>query len=121
MNIRGHHLLCIRYFKGKGYSEDFVLNFFKVINTLELSTLIKVVNYPDIICEPCPHKVDGKCIKKGPDFESEVRKKDEIVMKYLKIRPNHEIKVIDVQERVNKKLGKVREICEDCEWLRYCQ
>src|SRR3989338_5500080 len=76
MDIRAHHLLCMRSFQGKGYSEEFVDNFYKVIDELKKNPLVKVVNKPDAICEKCPHNKNG-CIKKGPKSELRVRKKEQ--------------------------------------------
>ena len=50
MDIRAHHLVCMRYFKGKGYSKEFISNFYKVINKLKNNQTIRIVNHPDIIC-----------------------------------------------------------------------
>ena len=120
MNIRAHHLLCMRYFKGKGYSKEFISNFYKVIKKLENNPIIKVINYPDIICSSCPHNVNGKCIKKGPDSENKVREKDSIVMKHLGVRLNQKIKAANISNLVSLKLDNVKEICKECEWLTYC-
>ena len=110
----------MKYFNGRGYNKEFVSNFYKVIKKLENNPIIKVINYPDIICGSCPHNVNNKCIKKGPDFENKVREKDNIVMKCLGIKPNKIIKVKDFANLVSLRLNKLREICKDCEWKQYC-
>ncbi len=120
MNIRAHHLLCMKYFKGKGYSKEFVSNFYKVIKKLKDNSIIKVINHPDVICGSCPHNANSKCTKKGPDFEKEVEKKDNIVIKHLELNPNQEIKAKDAGKLVILKLSKIKEICIDCEWQKYC-
>ncbi len=120
MNIRAHHLLCMKYFKGRGYSEEFISNFYKVIKELRNNPPIKVINYPDIICGSCPHNSNNKCIKKGPNSESKVREKDNIVINYLGIKLNEKIKAIDATDLVNLNLNKLKEACKDCEWRKYC-
>ena len=120
LHIRAHHLLCMRYFKGKGYSKGFVSNFYEIIKKLNDNPTIKVINYPDIICSPCPHNVNNKCVKKGPDHETEVKEKDEIIMERLGLKLNQELKIKEVRELVNSNLTKLRVTCKDCEWLRYC-
>ena len=119
MNIRAHHLLCMKYFKGKGYSKEFVSNFDEVIKKLEDNPVIKVINYPDIICGSCFHNLGGKCIKK-PNSENKVRKKDDTIMNYLGISLNQEMRAEDVKSLVDLRLDKLRETCKDCEWLKYC-
>ncbi len=120
MNIRAHHLLCMKYFKGKGYSEEFVSNFYKVIKELNDNPFVRVVNHPDIICGSCLHNVNSKCVKKGPDFENKVRKKDNIIIGYLGVNLNQELKAKKIKKLVNLRLTKLRDICKDCEWLKYC-
>ena len=120
MNIRAHHLLCMKYFRGKGYSKEFVLNFYEIIKKLNDNPTIKVINYPDIICSACQHNVNNKCVKKGPNNEVKVKMKDEIIMKHLGLRLNHELKGKEAIELVNSNLTKLRKICKDCEWSKYC-
>lgn len=119
MNIRAHHLLCMKYFKGKGYSKEFVSNFSEVLTQLKDNPIIKVINHPDIICKPCPHNNNNKCIKK-PDSEEKVRKKDNIIMKYLGITVNKKIKAKDAISLVNLNLTKLKQTCKDCQWKKYC-
>ena len=120
MNIRAHHLLCMKYFRGKGYNKEFVSNFYKVIKELKNNPIVKITNCPDIICGACHHNDNGKCIKKGPDSENKVRKKDNIIAEYLGIKLNQEIKVADASNLLNSRLDKIKEICKDCEWKEYC-
>ena len=120
LHIRAHHLLCMKYFKGKGYSKEFVSNFYEIIKKLDDNPTIKVINYPDIICSPCPHNVNNKCVKKGLGNERKVKKKDEIIMKHLGLSLNQELKGKEARELVNSNLAKLRRTCKDCEWLKYC-
>ena len=119
MNIRAHHLLCMKYFKGKGYSKEFVSNFYKVIKELQDNPIIKVTNYPGIICSSCPHNSNGKCIKKQ-DSEEKVKTKDNMIMKHLGITPNQKIRIKDASNLVNINLEKLKETCKDCQWKQYC-
>lgn len=120
INIRAHHLLCMKYFKKKGYSKEFVLNFCEVMKVLKDNPVVRIIDNPDIICGACPHNDNGKCIKKGPNFENEIKEKDNKVMKHLEIKPNTKIKIIKARNLVDHKLEKTREICKECEWLEYC-
>ncbi len=119
MNIRAHHLLCVKYFKSKGYSKEFVSNFSKVIKKLQNNPTIKVINHTDVICSPCPHNINNKCTKK-PDSEEKVRKKDNIIIKHLGMTLNQEIKAKDAISLVNLNLTKLKTTCKDCQWKEYC-
>src|SRR3989338_344647 len=107
LHIRAHHLLCMKYFKGKGYSKEFVSNFYKIIKKFDDNPSIKVVNYSDIICSPCPYNVNNKCVKKGPNYESEVKEKDNIIMRCLGLKLNQVLKSKEIRNLVDLSLTKL--------------
>jgi hypothetical protein len=121
MDIRAHHLVCIKSFKGKGYSKKFVNNFYQVINKIKNNPIVEITNKPDIICKACPYNKNG-CIKKGLNSEVKVRNKDNKIIKLLKINLNKKIKARNITELINKNITKkhILKICKDCEWLKYC-
>lgn len=119
MKIRAHHLLCMKYFKGKGYSQEFVDNFRKTIEKLKKNPSIKVTNSSDIICGSCPRNDKGKCIKRK-DSDIKVRKKDNDIMHILGLKPSQEVLAENIKKLVNMKLPALRKTCKDCEWRKYC-
>ena len=72
MIIRAHHLLCMRYFEGRGYSEEFVSNFYKIIDEFGSNPVIQVVNYPEVICGKCPYNINSMCTRNDKDYEEYV-------------------------------------------------
>ncbi len=120
MDLRAHHLLCMRSFQGKGYSREFVKNFYKVIDKLKRNPSITVVNRPDVICEKCPHNKNG-CVKKGPKSELRVRKKDNEFIKALSLTLNKTMKANRIKE-ITEKITKegIKKLCRNCQWLDYC-
>jgi hypothetical protein len=59
MKIRGHHLLCLLHFEGKGYSRDFIENMYKIKEALEKGKVFFVLNSCDDICRKCPYMEGG--------------------------------------------------------------
>ncbi len=116
MKIRAHHLLCMLYFQGKGYSEDFVGNFYKVLKALKKNPEITIANTCDAICTGCPHNTNNVCAK-----EKFLRKKDEHVLKTLNFEPNQKIYFTDVHKKVLHNLKELKKVCHDCEWNEFCQ
>ena len=55
--LRGHHLICLNFFRGEGYSEEFIDNIYATLKKEE----IIVLKGPDDVCSKCPHLKDGKC------------------------------------------------------------
>lgn len=117
MNIRAHHLLCIRNFKGNGYSKEFVDNFYKVLERLP-EERIKIVNSVDVICEKCPHNKKGIC-KKKKDSEKKARELDGSIINAASINLDEEYSYNKLQKLIRN--IHVKDFCKDCEWKDYCQ
>ncbi len=52
VRLRGHHLLCMLTFVGKGYSPAFVENYDRIAGRLSEGEDILLVDGPDDICAP---------------------------------------------------------------------
>ena len=61
LSLRAHHGLCLCFFRGKGYSEEFVRNMTDVVNMLRSDPYVTVTCQADVICRACPGNLDGKC------------------------------------------------------------
>jgi hypothetical protein len=116
MRIRAHHLLCARNFSGKGYSPEFVSNFFHVLRKLP-DEKIEVINSVDVICNKCPHNKRGKCQKKR-DSVKRVKQLDNAVIKTAKIDMNKRYSYQTLKKLVKE--VKTKDFCKDCEWKCYC-
>ena len=55
--LRGHHLICLNFFRGEGYSEEFIKNIYSVIGKQK----VEIVNGADEVCAVCPYLKDDKC------------------------------------------------------------
>lgn len=53
--IRPHHLLCMRYFQGCGYSDEFTENMRYVISNLKNGSEVLLTRGCDDICRKCPN------------------------------------------------------------------
>ena len=120
LNLRGHHLLCLKGFQGYGYSEDFTKNMTK-INDLRKSegTKISIIDSCDDICKHCPNLKDGICTDRMQD-----KKIVEIDRNVLdKIDENIEYNSIDLFKKVDEVFStkkSVENICFNCIWHDKC-
>jgi hypothetical protein len=120
IKLRPHHLLCIRGFKGKGYSESFVENFREVMRRLEQNPAIEIVDGGDEICKACPHFKNEKCLK-SENSEDKVRELDGMVISKLKLSIGMKMSYQEVSNLVEKiPKSELPEICGRCEWIEYC-
>lgn len=60
MELRPHHLLCTRAFKGFGYSPEFVRNMYHVISDIKTSGKVTLVKGCDSICAKCPKRCGNR-------------------------------------------------------------
>ncbi|MDE6832983.1 MAG: DUF1284 domain-containing protein [Ruminococcus sp.] len=109
--IRPHHALCINFFIGKGYSNDFTENMNHVIENLHNNPLTEITIGKDMICSKCPCT---DCQEKAVSY-------DRKVIDFCGISGN--MSWNDLKKVVHEKIistGKLHEICGDCQWFYIC-
>jgi hypothetical protein len=127
ITIRGHTLLCLQGFRGKGYSPDFVENLIEINNTLVENddTSVRAVAMPDDVCLDCPNLKMNGCNLKGPGFETAMFSQDRRVLSLLDIREGETLHWREIVERIGEKMRgeMLSSICGDCPWLPlgYCK
>ena len=122
INLRPHHLLCISFFKGKGYSDEFVSNMTSIVSALKENkdTPISLVLGKDDLCAHCPHNQNGICTA-----EDKSSKYDQLTLNALGIDTNSHstttyftLRALADEKIIN--CGKRENICGDCEWTNLC-
>ncbi len=119
IKLRPHHLLCISFFEGKGYSDDFTRNMSSVIEMLERENPeILLECGADIICGSCPNNRGGVCeaAEKVSLYDSAVLNlcglKEEDVMNWKDLHTLAERNIINT--------GKLKDVCGSCQWFGIC-
>lgn len=117
--IRPHHMLCLQFFEGKGYSEGFVKNMMGVKQKLEQKNpLIKIVEGADDICAGCPNNIGGKC-----KDEDSIKLHDERVYEQVMKQIGNCASWDDITDAVRTNIiepGKVKQVCVQCRWSSIC-
>lgn len=116
--LRAHHGLCLCFFKGQGYSSEFIQNMSNVKCKLEENPLVCITKQTDMICNKCLNNIDGKC-----ESEEKVCEYDRQVLERCHISEEEIMPYLDFQRLVQKNillLKKRKEICENCEWDLLC-
>ncbi len=117
VKLRGHHLICLHFFKGKGYSKDFVENMFRVMEEAEKSE-VEIVDGIDDVCAACPYNSDGFCTY-SENADEEVRRLDEFALKLLNVR--NRVKWEHLKCRIPEIIQLWKEkACKDCDWNNTC-
>lgn len=120
INIRPHHGLCTLFFEGKGYSEEFVENLWKVVRAFEEDVDINIVSGADDICSACPNKKsDCTC-----ESEENVNSYDKKVLELIGLKEMDKISYNEFKEIVKDniiKKDKLKDICSGCQWYYICK
>jgi hypothetical protein len=118
IRLRPHHLLCTRFFEGKGYSNDFTLRMAEVIERLQAGAAVELVDGRDEICGNCPNMIEGRC-----KTQEKVLHYDAGVMERTGLTYGDVQAFSALYELVGEKIirpGVMKEICGDCSWSRIC-
>lgn len=113
LTLRPHHLLCTEFFEGRGYSDKFTENMYRVISELEKNPEIMLTVGQDIICSECPRKcISGKALVY-----------DKKVLEYCMSDENTVFRYDDLKQKVKSEIlekNLLKEICGDCQWYSIC-
>lgn len=118
-SVRPHHMLCLQFFEGKGYSEEFVENMMRVKQRLEQENpMVNIVEGIDDICVNCPNCNGKKC----KDEES-VQEHDLRVYAQVREEIGNCASWKEISNVIQKNIigpEKVREVCVRCQWSEIC-
>lgn len=123
VRLRGHHLLCLLTYAGKGYSPAFVANLDRVAARLGAGEAALVVEGPDDICAPMLPAGNCHCLM------PRVRRRDGLALDSVSgllgrpVAPGVTLvlgaAVLD-RLRAGFASGGIRPACAGCAWSRIC-
>lgn len=117
--IRPHHGMCLAYFRGSGYSEEFVQNMTDIKEKLEKNPKIQLVDHADRICGSCPNNRENVCVT-----AEKVDRYDSAVLAFCGLKSGDELEWKAFEKLVREKIlepGHREAVCGDCEWNTLCK
>ncbi len=119
MRLRGHNLLCIQGFVGKGYSPEFVDNMTRAVESLDDAAEVVVIDEPDRLCSACPNLVESGCALHGEGSERGIVHQDRDVMVRLGIAAGETLTWGEIVARIRMRIAPddLDDICGACPWL----
>lgn len=118
-NLRPHHGLCLHFFQGEGYSEEFIQNMQNIVDTLATNPTIHLITANDDVCRTCPNRVNETecaCDKKVLHYDKRVVELCNLTLNSTLSWNDFSIKVYN-----NILSPNLREtVCGDCEWNHLC-
>lgn len=117
-SLRAHHGLCLAFFRGKGYSSEFVENMTNIKTALCSDPLVKIVTETEDICCCCPNNINEKC----KSFQ-QVLRYDNDVLHACGLHSGTVLPYSAFEKLVHEKIldpGLREKICGDCQWSSLC-
>lgn len=118
LKLRPHHALCLCFFEGKGYSEGFTENTYRVIDRLKSNPHIEITFGCDVLCEKCSNLVEEKCSchEKTDRYDS---KTAQLCGFENGLTLTADEFFSTAMERIIAS-GRLRDVCGDCSWREIC-
>lgn len=116
LNLRAHHGMCMYFFRGKGYSGEFVKNMGAMKEILEENPQIRLLEGYDDVCAACPNKLTETCSEKASRYDREVLRRCGLSVGDTLPYREFAQKVIETILRP----GLRGSICGDCQWSGLC-
>lgn len=118
-SIRPHHLLCLQFFEGKGYSDDFVKHMAEIHKKLlNENPIINIVAGVDDICKNCPNNENGQCNKEPSVLGNDNRTYDAMKDDLKNEQTWKELTEIVYKNIIDK--NKLKVVCKTCRWSEIC-
>ncbi|HIH43678.1 MAG TPA: DUF1284 domain-containing protein [Candidatus Methanoperedenaceae archaeon] len=114
--LRGHHLICLNFFRGEGYSKEFIAN----IRTVLKDGNVEVVQGPDDVCAVCPYLKEGKCA--SDEYTNDVILfQDSVALGLLGMRPGDRAGWKTISGKVPSILARWKaQFCAGCGYKKIC-
>jgi hypothetical protein len=121
VKLRGHHLICLHFFKGKGYSPEFIESLAKILIRAEAGAEIVVSKGADDVCKICPYLKQGKCLN-DKTADAGICEMDKTALKLLGLRSGDEITWLNIRKRLPDALPQWSDkYCTECDWRWACE
>lgn len=118
LRLRPHHINCLFFYRGMGYSEAFVEKMNAVEKALlrDHNTQIELISGCDVLCESCPHQEDHHRCKS----DDKVLKLDANILGAYKLEVHTPYTFEFIKENIYKHFNsqKFESICSACEWYK---
>lgn len=118
IRIRPHHILCMRAFRGHGYSPSFVHNMRRVLQCIKDEGRAEIISGCDDICAACPHLIQGGSgTQELCDGEEKIAAIDANVRAFLGVSEGF-YTCEELERKVKNELTEAvfDMICAPCEW-----
>jgi len=118
--LRGHHLICLHFFNGEGYTPEFIENLRNVLEKTK-SGDVEISSGADDICEQCPHLKQFMC-RYTEDADEGIREMDKRALELLKAQEGSKVEWHEIRKSIPELFHSWYDsYCNVCGWKWACE
>lgn len=113
-------MVCLHFYRGEGYSPDYVEHLWKVVKRAEDGEKVEIISGADDICQACPYLKEERCGHKE-EADEEIRELDQTALDFLAVNPGDQVSWQYLQEKVMAAPKSwLDSFCAGCDWFDLC-
>jgi len=118
--LRGHHLICLQFFRGEGYNAEFIENLGGILKSAS-EHAVDITGGADDVCRRCPHLQHTRCqYSEGAD--EGITEMDSKALALLDLTRGMTVKWEEVRQRIYWIFKIWHEAyCLECSWRQACE
>ncbi len=117
--LRGHHLICLNFYQGEGYSSAFIKNLNRILKKLKKAEGL-VIEGPDEVCSSCPHLKEAECCFQ-PNSNEVIEYLDKLALRLLNLKAGDAFIFKKIKSQLPRLIEEwERKACLDCNWRYVC-
>lgn len=121
IKLRGHHLICLHFFRGEGYNLKFIKNLEKILKRVKTGAKIEVCSGADEVCKMCPY-LKGEICFYDENAGSEIKKMDIMAIELLRVKNHDRIRWVDIKKKIPDVFSQwSKKYCRECDWRKVCE
>jgi hypothetical protein len=122
LRLRGHHLVCLQFYRGEGYSDAYVENLTRIVERAATERVV-IVDGADDVCAACPGlSAQGVCEDAGEELVGGL---DGLALAVLGAEPGDALTLPEAREQLEADafaVGRWRaRACAGCSWEYVCE
>lgn len=118
--LRGHHLICLHFFNGEGYNQEFIRNLEETLQKTGHSP-VDICSGADEVCTKCPFLKNSTC-HYDKNAEEDIRAMDNKALELLNLPPGSKEDWNDIRNAVPGIFNQwYVSYCKSCDWLKVCR
>lgn len=117
--LRGHHLICLHFYKGEGYDDLFISSLNRLIDELNERGAF-IIYGADDVCHNCPNLYDSRCVL-SENADEEITEMDRLALSLINLKVGDYAAWQDIKKIIPSVIDTwYKECCLSCFWFDKC-